>query len=98
MLHFDCDYMAGAHPEVLDVIIRNNGVQTAGYGCDDFCAEAREKIREACQTPDAAVYFLVGGTQTNSTVIDAVVRRTEGVLAADTVHINHSSPMTFLCA
>lgn len=88
MLHFDCDYMAGAHPEVLDAIVKNNMVQTAGYGCDDFCAEARRKIREACSVQDAAVHFLVGGTQTNSTIIDALVRRTEGVLAAETGHIN----------
>lgn len=88
MIHFDCDYMAGAHPEVLDAIVRNNNVQTAGYGCDDYCAEARQKIREACQAPEAAVHFLIGGTQTNSTIIDAIVRRTEGVLAAETAHIN----------
>lgn len=88
MLHFDCDYMAGAHPEVLDAIVKNNTTQTAGYGCDDFCAEARQKIREACQAPEAAVHFLIGGTQTNSTIIDAIVRRTEGVLSAETGHIN----------
>ena len=88
MLHFDCDYMAGAHPEVLDAIVRNNAVQTAGYGVDDFCQRAKALIREACGTPDAAVHLLVGGTQTNSTVLDALLRRTDGVLAAETAHIN----------
>lgn len=80
--------MAGAHPEVLEVIVKNNMVQTAGYGTDDFCEAAIAKIREACGMPDADVHFLVGGTQTNSTIIDALVGRTEGVLAADTAHIN----------
>lgn len=88
MIHFDCDYMAGAHPEVLEAIIKNNNTQTAGYGCDDFCAHAKELIRQACGAPDAAVHFLIGGTQTNSTIIDALLRRTDGVLAADTAHIN----------
>lgn len=88
MLHFDCDYMAGAHPEVLDAIVRNNLVQTPGYGNDAFCDRAKALIREACGAPDADVYFLVGGTQTNSTLIDALLRRTDGVVAPDTAHIN----------
>lgn len=88
MIHFDCDYMAGAHPEVLRAIVDNNLVQTAGYGSDDFCLRAKALIREACGTPDAAVHFLVGGTQTNSTIIDAVLRRSDGVLAVESAHIN----------
>lgn len=88
MIHFDCDYMAGAHPEVLDAIVKNNQVQTAGYGSDDFCNRAKALIREACGTPDATVHFMVGGTQTNSTVLDAILWRTDGVLAAESAHIN----------
>lgn len=88
MIHFDCDYMAGAHPEVLDAIVRNNNVQTAGYGSDDYCERAKALIREACGTPDAAVHFMVGGTQTNSTVLDAILWHTDGVIAAETAHIN----------
>ena len=88
MLHFDCDYMAGAHPEVLQAIIDNNNTQTSGYGCDDFCERAKALIREVCETPDAKVHFLIGGTQTNSTVLDALLGRTDGVLCAETGHIN----------
>lgn len=88
MLHFDCDYMAGAHPEVLAALVENNTVQTAGYGADPFCEHAKALIRQACGAPDAAVHFLVGGTQTNCTLIDALLRRTDGVLAAETAHIN----------
>lgn len=88
MIHFDCDYMAGAHPQVLEAIVKNNRVQTSGYGSDSFCEEAKSLIREACGCPDAQVYFLVGGTQTNSTVIDALTSRTDGVLAAESAHIN----------
>ncbi|MDO5446993.1 MAG: beta-eliminating lyase-related protein [Prevotellaceae bacterium] len=89
MIHFDCDYMAGAHPEVLDAIVKTNMLQTSGYGCDDFCNKAKQLIREACKTPDADVYFFVGGTQTNCTVIDGMLSRTQGILAAETSHINN---------
>lgn len=88
MIHFDCDYMAGAHPEVLAAITCHNRVQTAGYGEDDFCRAAKVRIREACGLPDAAVHFLVGGTQTNATVLDGLLGRGEGVLAAESAHIN----------
>lgn len=88
MIHFDCDYMAGAHPEVLEAIVHNNAVQTAGYGADNFCDSAKQLIREICDAPDAQVHFMVGGTQTNSTVLDGLLRRTEGVLATETAHIN----------
>lgn len=88
MIHFDCDYMAGAHPEVLQALVQCNSVQTSGYGQDDFCERAKALIREACEAPEAAVHFLIGGTQTNSTVLDALLARTDGVLCADTGHIN----------
>lgn len=88
MIHFDCDYMAGAHPEVLNAIIKNNGVQTSGYGEDDFCRTAKQKIREACDAKDSEVHFMVGGTQTNATVLDGLLARTQGVVATETAHIN----------
>lgn len=88
MLHFDCDYMEGACPEIIDRLRATNLEQTPGYGTDDYCRSARERIRQACSQPEAAVHFLVGGTQTNATVIDALLRRHEGAVCADTGHIN----------
>ena len=88
MIHFDTDYMSGAHPAVLKRLIETNSEQTVGYGCDEYTAHAAELIREACGAPDAQVRLLVGGTQTNSTVIDGVLAHHEGVLAADSGHIN----------
>lgn len=87
-LFFDCDYMAGAHPEVLQALIDTNLTKRVGYGCDDYTAEAREAVRKLCKTPTADVYFLVGGTQTNATVIDGILAHHEGVLAAESGHIN----------
>lgn len=88
MLYFTSDYTTGAHPEVMARLIETNLEHTVGYGADPYCTEARRLIREACQAPDALVQFLVGGTQTNATVIDALLRRHEGVMAAQTAHIN----------
>ena len=88
MLHFDCDYMEGAHPEVMRRLLETNLEQTPGYGCDPHTERARELIRQACGAPQAEVHFLVGGTQTNATVIDGLLRRHEGVLAAESGHIN----------
>ena len=87
MIHFDCDYMAGAHPALLDALVRTNLEHTAGYGNDPYTAEARELIRKAVGNSEAQVMFLVGGTQTNATLIDGILARHEGVLAAESGHI-----------
>lgn len=87
-LHFDTDYMRGAHPEIMKLLVDTNLMQTPGYGTDRFTARAKELIREACNQPEAEVIFLVGGTQTNSFVIDGILKHHEGVLAATTGHIN----------
>lgn len=86
-LYFASDYMEGAHPEIMRRLMETNLMKSEGYGCDAFCEEAREKIREACGCPNAEVRFLVGGTQTNATVIDALLRGYQGVLAAESGHI-----------
>lgn len=88
MIYFDSDYMAGAHPKVMERLCATNTEQTTGYGTDAYTAKAAELIREACGRPDARVHFLVGGTQANATVIDGLLARHEGVLAAETGHIN----------
>ncbi len=88
MQQFVSDYMEGATPEILDALIHTNMEKTAGYGCDPYCESARAKIRAACEAPDAEVHFLVGGTQTNETVISTLLRPWQGVLAVESAHIN----------
>lgn len=88
MLYFNCDYMEGAHPAILKRLAETNLEHTLGYGCDLYCDAAKEKIRRECGCPEADIYFLVGGTQTNATVIKALLKPFEGVIAADTGHIN----------
>lgn len=88
MIQLQCDYNEGAHPLILQSMTSTNMEQTVGYGLDPHCARARVLIKEACQAPDADVHFLVGGTQTNATVIAATLRPHQGVIAAHTGHIN----------
>lgn len=88
MIRFNCDYLEGAHPRILEKMLETNFVQTPGYGEDEYCERAREIIKEKCGTPDAYVQFLVGGTQTNLTVIASILRPYQGVLSASTGHIN----------
>ncbi len=88
MIRFNCDYLEGAHPRILEKMLETNFVQTPGYGEDEYCDRAREIIKEKCGVPDAYVQFLVGGTQTNLTVIASTLRPYQGVLSAQTGHIN----------
>lgn len=88
MIRFECDYTEGAHPQIMQRLMETNMEQTQGYGMDPHCQKARTYIKEACQAPDADVHFLVGGTQTNTTVIAATLRPYQGVIAAQTGHIN----------
>ena len=80
MIYFNNDYSEGCHQKVLDALVRTNMVQTLGYGEDEYCAEAAAKIKTLCGRDDVAVHFLVGGTQTNLTVIDAALRPHQGAL------------------
>lgn len=88
MILFQCDYTEGAHPKILERLIETNMEQTVGYSEDPYCAAAAAKIRNLCEDESLAVHFLVGGTQTNMTVIDAALRSHQGVISAGTGHIN----------
>ena len=88
MVSFENDYNAGAHPLVLKRLVETNLEKLTGYGEDPYCQSAKEKIRTACGCPEAEVYFLVGGTQTNAVVIDSLLKSYEGVIAADTGHVS----------
>lgn len=88
MIRFECDYAEGAHSRVLERLTETNLEQTAGYGEDPHCARARAYLRRLCQDDSLDVHFLVGGTQTNTTVISAVLRPHQGVIAAESGHVN----------
>lgn len=88
MLHFDSDYMETAAPEILERFLKIGGEQNAAYGLDSYSERAVRLIAEACGKPEALVKFLIGGTQSNAVVIDALLSRYEGVIAADSGHIS----------
>ncbi len=88
MVSFECDYIAGAHPEILKKLAETNMESLPGYGMDHYTGSAKEKIRAACGCPEADVEFLVGGTQTNSVIISTMLRDWEGVIAADSGHVS----------
>lgn len=88
MILFASDYEEGAHPSILKRMEEINFTQHPGYSEDEICEGAREKIRALCKKPDADVHFLVGGTQTNATVIRSILRPHQGVLCAESGHIN----------
>ena len=88
MIRFQCDYLEGAHPAILERLAETNFDQTDGYGMDPYCESARTKIKAACNQPEADVHFLVGGTQANFTVISSILRPHQGVVSACTGHIN----------
>ena len=87
MYRFNSDYLEGAHPNIIKRLADTNLMQTPGYGLDPISDSAKQKIRAACNAPDAKVYFMVGGTQTNYTVLDSILKGYEGVLSADTGHV-----------
>ena len=88
MVSFENDYVEGAPPAVLQRLIDTNRERLPGYGADAYCARAAEKIREACACDKADVSFLTGGTQANAVVLSALLHSYEGVVAAETGHIN----------
>lgn len=88
MVSFECDYNNGAHPKVLENLIKYNQEKPTPYGFDEFSERAKQRIKQACGAPDAQVYFLTGGTQTNATTIDSMLYQYEGVICVDSGHIN----------
>lgn len=88
MIYFACDYAEGTHEAILQKFLETNRESTLGYGEDRFCESAKAKIRQACGDPTADVFLLTGGTQTNALVISAKLAPWEGVISAETGHIN----------
>ncbi len=88
MISFKNDYSEGALPEIMEALVKTNLEQTVGYGMDEYCVLAAEKIKKRMNRMDAQVHFLVGGTQANQTCISAFLRSHEAVIGAETAHIN----------
>ncbi len=88
MLLFHNDYNEMCHPKVMEKMLFHQNEQMDGYGVDSHCKAAADKIRKLCDDADLDVHFLVGGTQTNLTVIDAALRPHQGAIAVESAHIH----------
>lgn len=88
MISFENDYSEGAHEKILQAFLDTNMQKTSGYGNDPFTESAKEKIKQACECPEAEVYLLTGGTQTNKTIIATMLQPYEGVVAANSGHVS----------
>ena len=88
MISFECDYNNGACQQVIDNLVKYNNAKPTPYGFDEFSERAKARIREACGLPDAQIFFLTGGTQTNATTIDSMLYQYEGVICVGSGHIN----------
>ena len=88
MISFESDYTTGAHPEVLKRLTETNLEPLPGYGTDEYCESAKRKIREAIGGGEAEIEFLVGGTQTNAVIVSTMLSDHEGVVSAETGHVN----------
>lgn len=88
MIRFNNDYNHGAHPAVLEALARTNDESYPGYGQDVWCVRAADAIRSHLEGADVEVHFLVGGSQTNYTLIAHALRPWESVISADGAHIN----------
>jgi threonine aldolase len=81
------DYSEGAHPQILEALLKTNLEQSEGYGEDKYCEEAKKLIKEKLQNDNVDIHFIPGGTQTNLTSIAAFLRPHEASIAANTGHI-----------
>ncbi len=88
MIRFDCDYLEGAHPKILKKIVESNYEQTPGYSKDEYTKSAIDKIKKVCKTDNIDIHILVGGTQTNTTVIASALKPYQAVICVNTGHIN----------
>ena len=87
-IKFETDYQEGCHPKILELLSSSNLEQTSGYGIDSHTEHAKELIRSFIKRPESEIFFLVGGTQTNATLIKYFLNPCEGVISASTGHIN----------
>ncbi len=87
MLAFCNDYSEGCHPKILQHLIDTNTEELPGYGKDRYCDLAKAKIKQACEDPQADVFFLTGGTQANQIVIASLLQPYEAAVACDSGHI-----------
>ncbi|HHY27882.1 MAG TPA: aminotransferase class I/II-fold pyridoxal phosphate-dependent enzyme [Desulfitobacterium dehalogenans] len=87
MISFKNDYSEGAHPQILEALLKSNYVQENGYGEDSYSQAAAEVLHKKLGNDSVDIHFLAGGTQTNLIAISAFLKPHEAAIAAHTGHI-----------
>ena len=87
-IKFETDYQEGAHPKILERLIQTNLEQTSGYGIDYHCEKSKKLMQDLMAKQNSKIFYMIGGTQVNSTVIKFLLRPYEGVVAIKSGHIN----------
>ena len=47
MISFASDYIAGAHTVIMQRLLETNMENLSGYGTDQYCTQAKKKIKQA---------------------------------------------------
>lgn len=87
MIFFRSDYSQGAHPKVMEALLKTNLEHTDGYGLDAHCRHAEKMIKDLIGLDDCQVHMMVGGTPCNVTFIAASLKPYEAVISARSGHI-----------
>ena len=88
MYSFVNDYSEGAHPRIMEAMVKTNLEQTSGYSTDYHTENAKRLIKKAIDCDDVNIHILVGGTQTNAIAISSFLRPHQAAIGVDTAHIN----------
>ncbi|KAL2813837.1 pyridoxal phosphate-dependent transferase [Aspergillus granulosus] len=83
------DYSEGAHPRLLEALIRTNSTQQTGYGSDEYSQEARQLLLTQLNATEdeVSIHFVPSGTAANLISIASCLRPYEAILAVQTGHI-----------
>lgn len=88
MYSFTNDYSEGAHPKIMEALLKTNNEQCEGYGLDKYCQEATKLLKQKLECENVDVHYLMGGTQTNALLISSALKPYQAVIAVDSGHIN----------
>ena len=85
--HFNSDNYAPVLPEVMEAIAAANEGHMASYGADEVTARVEAHMREELGE-DARTFLVLNGTGANVISLRAMLKPWQGVVCADTAHLN----------
>ncbi len=86
-MNFASDNCSGAHPLVMDAIVRANTGYMPSYGEDPIMDIVRQQVRDLFEAPNAAVYLVATGSTSNSLALATVVKPWSAIYSHRHAHI-----------